>query len=261
MPLYLSMPCSRVNTRYSIQRVQRTPRTASSQDRLSATRSQSLSSQRTVLYSILYIPTITSEPMNRVSASIAHAFQSTDSRFTASRLTAFRSSTSRSTASKYSSNVDQSCPPTASLSSLDLGLSASQTWLDHGLRVHLWVHSILASKCISTLAQSRPPSESLSSLDLGQQVHRWYSSIPATKYIFEDWWWVYSDTGVMEMESVTVSIYSAEPGVDRHHLVSISSYDTIKIHSLSFPTVGPTRSVQDFVDLRNCVDPQCWIVH
>jgi len=52
---------------------------------------------------------------------------------------------------------------------------------------------------------------------------------------------------------VTGSIYSADPGVDRHHLISISSYHTMKIHTLSFPTFGLTRSVRDIVDPRNCV--------
>ena len=52
---------------------------------------------------------------------------------------------------------------------------------------------------------------------------------------------------------MTGSIYSADPGVDRHHLISISSNHTIKIHTLSFPTFGLTRSVCDIVDPRNWV--------
>jgi len=71
---------------------------------------------------------------------------------------------------------------------------------------------------------------------------------------------VYGDTGVTEVDRVTGSIYSADPGVDRHHLNSISSYHTMKIHTLSFPTFGLTRSVRDFVDPRNCVDPHGWVV-
>jgi len=47
-------------TEYCIHRVLHTPHTASSQDRLSPAPSQSLSSQWSLLYSILYIPTITS---------------------------------------------------------------------------------------------------------------------------------------------------------------------------------------------------------
>jgi len=59
---------------------------------------------------------------------------------------------------------------------------------------------------------------------------------------------------------VTGSVYSADPGVDRHHLIFISSYHTMKIHTLSFPTFGLTRCVRDFVDPCNCVDPQCGVV-
>jgi len=64
---------------------------------------------------------------------------------------------------------------------------------------------------------------------------------------------VYGDTGVMGVERVMGSIYSADPGVDRHHLIPISSYHTMKIHTLSFPTSGLTRSVCDIVDPRNCM--------
>jgi len=48
----------------------------------------------------------------------------------------------------------------------------------------------------------------------------------------------------------------ASPRVDRHYFISISSYHTMKLHSLSFPTYGLTRSVRDFVEPRKCVDPQ-----
>ena len=62
---------------------------------------------------------------------------------------------------------------------------------------------------------------------------------------------MYRDTGVTEVERVTGSIYSAHPGVDRH-LISILSYHTMKIHSLSQP-FGLTRSVRDIMDTRNWV--------
>ena len=52
---------------------------------------------------------------------------------------------------------------------------------------------------------------------------------------------------------MTGSIYLADTGVDRHHFISISSYHTIKIHTLSFPTFGLTRSVRDIVDPCNYV--------
>jgi len=74
-------------------------------------------------------------------------------------------------------------------------------------------------------------------------------------YIFKERQRLYGDTGVMEVVTVTGSIYSADPGVDRHHLISISSHHTMTIHSLSFPTCGLSCSVRDFVDPHNCVDP------
>ena len=84
---------------------------ASSHDRLSPAPSQSLISRQTMLYSILYISTITSYTMNRVSAPVAPP-----SRTTASRLTA----------PKYYCNLARSWPP-----------SASPNSLDHSLQVYL----------------------------------------------------------------------------------------------------------------------------
>jgi len=63
---------------------------------------------------------------------------------------------------------------------------------------------------------------------------------------------VYGDTGVTEVQRVTGSIYSVDPGVDRHHLISNLSYHTMKIHYLS-QLFGLTRSVHDIMDLHNCV--------
>ena len=58
---------------------------------------------------------------------------------------------------------------------------------------------------------------------------------------------MYRDSGVTEVDGVPGSIYSADLGVDRHHLISISSNHLMKIHTLSFPTFGLTRSVRDLV--------------
>ena len=115
-------------------------------------------------------------------------------------------------------------------------------------------------KCISKLARSQPPSASLSSLDLTLQVYLQTRLITASKYIFNERCWVYGDTVVTVVDRVTGSIYLADPGVDRYHLISISSYHTMEIHTLSFPTFGLTRSVRDFVDPRNCMDPHCQVV-
>ena len=54
--------------------------------------------------------------------------------------------------------------------------------------------------------------------------------------------------------------YSADPRVDKHHLISISSYHTMKIQTLSFPTFGLTCSVQDSMEPCSCMDPQRQVV-
>ena len=66
---------------------------------------------------------------------------------------------------------------------------------------------------------------------------------------------MYGVTGVMEVDRVTGSIYSAYPELDTHYLISIASYHTMQIQTLSFPTFGVTHSVQDSIVSRNCVDP------
>jgi len=137
---------------------------------------------------------------------------------------------------------------------------ASPKSLDPGLQVHLSVRSISVCQCISNLTRSWPPGASLSSLGPGLQVHLQNRSILASKYIFKERQWVYSDTGVMEVDRVMGSIYSADPGADWHHLIPMYSYHTMKIHTLSFPTFVLTRSVQDFMDRHNCVDPQRQVV-
>jgi len=147
------------------------------------------------------------------------------------------------------SKLSRSRPPSGSLSSLN-----------PDLQLHLQTHSIAASLCISKLDQSWPPSASLSSLNLGLQVHLQTSSITASKYIVKKRRWVYRDPGVTEVECTMWSIYSGDPGVDRKHLIFISSCHTTKIPTLSFLTVGPTHSFRDFVDPRKCTDPHGQVV-
>jgi len=187
-------------------------------------------------------------------------------------------------APKCISKLAPSRPPRASLGSLNLGLQlhlqtytitalkcisaftqshspiASQMSLKHSLKVHLWVHSILASMCISKLAQSRPPGASLRPFDAGMQVHLQNRSSMASKNIFKEQCWVYEDREIMEVDWATGSIYLGDPGVDRYHLIFISSYHTTKIPTLSFPTFALTRSFRDFVDPRNSVDPHGQVV-
>jgi len=181
------------------------------------------------------------------------------------------------TASECISKLDRSRPPSASSEfTLSRPPSASPNLLDHGLQVYLQTRSITACK----FARSWPPSASPNSLDPGFHVHLQTRSIPASKcisefirspspsasqtrsikYIFKERRRLYGDTGVTEVDRVTGSISSADPGVDRHHLISISSYHTMKIHTLSFPTFGLTRSVRDCMDPRNCVDPHGRVV-
>ena len=76
----------------------------------------------------------------------------------------------------------------------------------------------------------------------------------ASKYILTERRQVYGDTAVTEVARVTGSVYSADPRVDRHHLIPISSYHPMKIHTLSFPTSCLTHCFRDFVD------PQRWVV-
>jgi hypothetical protein len=116
--------------------------------------------------------------------------------------------------------------------------SASPNSLDYGTQVHLWVNAISVSKCISKYARSRSPSTTLRSDSRYREIQG----------------------GVEEVDKVPGSIYSADPRVDRHHLISISSYHTINTCTVSFPTFVLTNSVQDFMDLCNCVDTQCRVV-
>jgi len=163
-------------------------------------------------------------------------------------------------ASKSISKLARLLPPSASLNLLDYGLQvhhpirsitvskwiSNLAWIwppcshHHCLQVHLQICSIRASKCISKLVRLRPPG----SHDQGLQVHPQTRSLTASKYILKERRRVYWDTGVTEVDRVTGSIYSADPGVDRHHLISISIYHKMRIHTLSFPTFGLSCSVR-----------------
>jgi len=136
--------------------------------------------------------------------------------------------------------------------------------LDHGLQVHLqtcWITtcncisnlarlllqvdlqflSITADKSISLLAQLLPAS--LHAHGLPGYLHT--GSITDSKYICMEWWLVYWDSGETEVDRETGSTYLADPGVDRHHLISILSCHTMKIHTLSLPSFGLTHSVRE----------------
>jgi len=104
--------------------------------------------------------------------------------------------------------------------------SASPNLLYHGLEVHLCVHSISASKCISKLARSQCRSVSMSSLDLDLEVHPSTRWITALKYIINEWRRVYGETGVTELDWAMGCTFSGNSGVDRYHLIFISSGST-----------------------------------
>jgi len=160
-------------------RVQHTSSTAPSQNRQSLAASQFLISRQMLLYSTLYISTITSWPMNTVSAAFAPP--------------------STLTASKYSST--SACPNS----------------LNHGLPVHPWVHSISVSNRISKHARSRPQSASLSSLDLARQVHLQTRSITASECISEFTWSRPPCAPLNSLDhGLQVYSYWASPGVRRH---------------------------------------------
>jgi len=126
-------------------------------------------------------------------------------------------------ASKCLSKRARSRPPSASLSSPNVGL-----------QLHLQTRSITASKCISEFTRSRPPCASPNLLDHGLKVHLSTRSITASKYIVYERWQVYADTGVAEVEWATGSTYSGDHGVDRHHLIFISS-GSIQLRGFSQP--------------------------
>ena len=160
------MPWSWVDTEYSIHWVLHTPSTPHAEYCIHqvlhhleihclAAPSHSLISRQTLLYSILYNPTITSQQMNRVSARVAPSSTSAASGSTASGYTA----------SKY--------PPIS---------------IDHGLQVDFQIRLISASNGISKTARSQPRSASLSSLDHGAQVHVQIDSITASEFISKFTW-------------------------------------------------------------------------
>ena len=142
-----------------------------------------------------------------------------------------RTTASRLTVSKYSSNLAQSWPPGASLNSLD-----------HSLQVYLTARSITASK----FARLQPPSVSRNSLDCDLQVNPQTRSITAYKYIIYRatppvWRYMGNGGGMSEEEYI----------FRRPRSRLASTYHAMKIHTLSFPTFGLTRSVRDMVDPRN----------
>jgi len=156
------------------------------------------------------------------------------------------------TISECISKITQSGPP-----------SVSPNMLDYRLQVHLQSRSITASMCISEFTQYQSPSAYSNSLNHGLQVHLWVHSISVSKCISNTLDQIY-----LQWAMAVVRLYRGNgggqsdwgyilgrPRSDRHHLISIFSSHTIQFHTLFFPNCGLTRSVRDFVDPRNCIDP------
>jgi len=116
-----------------------------------------------------------------------------------------------------------------------------------GLQVHLQTRSIQVSNCISEFIRSQSPGAAPSTLDRGLQVYLQGATVRTPRY---------RGNGGGQSDGE----YSADPGVHRHPLISISTYHSMKIPTLSFPTFGLTCYVWDFVDPCNCVDPQHRVV-
>ena len=91
----------------------------------------------------------------------------------------------RSRPPSASSEFTPSRSPSSSLSSQSRSRSASPNSLDHGLRVHLWVHLISVSKWISEFTRCWSPSASPNLLDHSLPVHLWVHLISASKCISE----------------------------------------------------------------------------
>ena len=316
--LYLSMPWSRVNTKYSIHRVQHTP--SSAHTKFSIHRVQYTPSTAYAEYGIdwvqhtpstahteycihrlLHYPKINRLPLAASLSALSGPGCTQFSTFPQLRVKQWIES-------QLPSHMPPDLPAPDPLPPDSLHPNVSPNKLDYRFQQYLWVHfissskciskhaqsqspsvspkpvrlwpqvpTIIASKCISTLARSWSRSASLSSLDHFLQVYLQICLITASKCISKLTWsrpqsvspnspdyglqvriqvhlQVYGDTRVTEVDRVTESIYLAVPGVDRHwHLISISSYHSMTIHTLSFPTLVLTHSVRDFMDPQSQV--------
>jgi len=223
IPLYLSMPWSWLNTEYSIHQVPHHPKIDSlplpasvplpasfpSLGRCCCTQLCTFPQRQVDHWIDSQLPSrlppnrpLLSTPLISLDHSLQVHLQTRS--ITASQCI----SEFRTTASKCISELARSRPPSSH---------------NHGLQLHLRTRSITASKCITKLARSRPPSASPNSLDHGLHVHLSTRLITASKYIVNERRRVFGDTGVTEVDWATGSTYSGDPGVDRHHLIFITS--------------------------------------
>jgi phenolic acid decarboxylase len=113
---------------------------------------------------------------------------------------------------------------------------------NHGIQVHHQSRSITDSNCITTVVQLRPSYSHDHRIQVCLQVF----FIAVMKCISKGQRLVYSATRGTVMDRVKRSKYLAQPGVDRHHLISVSPYHIMTILTLCFATFGLTHSVYDF---------------
>ena len=150
---------SKVKTEYSkyevqLQWIPHTPSTAFTVYRIIpwSTVFQFLISWQTMLRSILYIPTISSQPKNRVPAPVSPPSRSTASRLTASK---YSSDLARSRSPSTSSNLLESRVQVHFQSHWITASNFARSWPP---RAYVQTHSNTASKCISKLTPLWPPS-------------------------------------------------------------------------------------------------------
>jgi len=205
--MYLSTIWSRVNTEYSIHWVLHTLHTAYTEYCIHRmlhppkidclTLPASLISPQTMLYSILYIPIITSEPMNRVSAPATPPSRTTVSRLITPKYlylalllppSAFPNSLNHSRqvwAVMASKCISRICSVTISASISMFSLSrppcASPNMLDYCLQVRLQTCSIAISECIFKWNGWLPACVCPNTLDYRLQVHLQTRTITACK--------------------------------------------------------------------------------
>jgi len=162
LPLYLSMPWSRVNTEYSIHRVQHTPSTAYTEYRTHRVRhTPSTAYTEYCIHHILHHPKIDRVPLPASLSSLSKPCWTQFPTFPQLRVNQW-----------IVSQVPSRLPPKLRLH------------IDR-LLVLLQPRLIMACKCISKLARSQPPSASLSSLEYSLQVNHQPCSIMASKCFSE----------------------------------------------------------------------------
>jgi len=109
------------------------------------------------------------------------------------------------------------------------------TDMDHRLQVSLTVHSISDTECLASM------------LVHGLRVHIERVTTNIQRFRGNS-----CSFGKSDREYIFII-----RSIDRHRHISISSYFPTTIQTLSFPTIGLTWSIRDFVNPRNSVNYHC----